>query len=161
MPLGEMIGSLRWVSRLAGALQRGELVWDSPVRPWADAVVDLRRVLRLAPQPFRVLDVARMMVAHGTSDAAVSERGGFRGLIVRWRDGLVVARRGARTRRHINVEEFLAGADGLGLAFARAKEKAWCGTYWWKVDNTVAQSWMRRSWLPEWELNTVVCGLHG
>lgn len=155
-PLGVMVDMLRWISRLAGELQTRRVDWETLVRPWSGAVDQMASMLRVAPCPFVIRVVAPGTVAWGTSDAACPEYGGgFRAVVVRWRDGVVAAVRGQRTTLHINVEEFLAGEEGLRLAMERAtaEDKQWHGWYDWKVDNTVALSWLSRTWLPEWPLN--------
>lgn len=55
----------------------------------------------------------------------------------------------------------MAGAEGIRAAFARARDpsRMWTGSYVWRVDNTVAESWLKRGWLPEWDLNATLVAM--
>lgn len=152
-PLARLVNLLRWVSRMAASLQAGDLVWSSDVEPWRDVVVEVRSVVLEAVKPFVLRGVNAVDVAWGMSDAAVSASGGYQAFVVRWADGQVHAVRGRKCVAHINVEEFDAAIWGLMVVLSKL-DPGHGGRVWWKVDNTVAKSWLKRSWSSVWDRNT-------
>lgn len=155
--LTTLIQPLRWLSRTASSLHRGECTWSTEVTPWSGVAEDIGKVFEQAQRSFQVRAVPERVIIRGQSDAAAN---GFSAFVVRKPGGNVTAARAGATPQgiHINRSEMRIALAGIRWSLGQIGQEE--GVIDWASDNTTAVAWLQRRWSSEWNMNEAISTLH-
>jgi hypothetical protein len=143
---------------MASQVSRGLIDFDSPTVVWPCAREQMKGVMKWVAQPWSMVEIPDRVVAIGVSDAAGREAGGFRAAIVRIKEEVLVWRFG-RVEDRIEVAEFDAAAEPVMKLIDCGDIGA--GIIDWQCDNTVAVSWLSRTWATDWKRNEILMQMRG